>query len=104
MFVFLRIGKLFQQILQTLRCFQEFNVTFGTRRIPASKLPVDEALHVGNVSVSVTHPAANKATTACDRDRRFLFAEEAFYFWRGLTVPMLSVVDPAIHCLSFWVM
>jgi hypothetical protein len=64
-------GEPSEQVFQMPRCGQIVSVTFRAFRVLASKLPINEALHGRNVSVVVTHPAANKPTTALDWDRRF---------------------------------
>lgn len=51
--------------------------------------------------MGVTHPAANKATTAFDRDCCFRLTKEAFDRWCRLTVPMLAVADLVFQVLSF---
>ena len=96
------IGELPQQSLQMVCGVQQFMVTLRAFRVLAAKFLVNEILHGGNVSVGVTHPAPNKATTAFDLNRRFRRTKKAFDRWCGLAVAMLTVANVVDHeCFSF---
>lgn len=96
-------GEPSEQVFQIPRCRQKVMVTFRAFRVLAPKLLVNEFLHGGNVSVVMTHPAANKSTTTLDWDRCFGFAKEAFDGWHRLAVFMLAVTDVVYHDDSFFV-